>query len=131
MDQNGRVSIYNNPDPRGNIVLNPFNLNWNFLHHNYCEEASRIITLGQFICENSCIAKNGPHLKSGQVLIVQIDSVVIRSAKAYLAILGATVHGHYGEILYKGDVGKTGFVSHTKPTAEATQESTSFMIDNM
>ena len=70
-------------------------------------------------------------LKSGQVLIVQIDSVVIRSAKAYLATLGATVHGLYGEILYKGDVGKTGFVSHTKPTAEATQESTSFMIDNM
>ena len=46
MDENGRVSIYNNPNPRGNIVLNPFNLNWNFLHHNYCEEASRIISLG-------------------------------------------------------------------------------------
>jgi hypothetical protein len=39
----------------------------------------------------------------GQVLIVQIDSVVIRSAKPYLATLGATVHGHYGEILYEGD----------------------------
>ena len=95
--------LFNNPNPRGNIVLNPFNLNWNFLHHNYCEEVSRIISLGQFVCENLCIAKNGPHLKSGQALIVQIDSVVIRIAKAYLATPGATVHGHYGEILYKRD----------------------------
>nr|YP_010216738.1 RNA polymerase beta'' subunit [Stachyurus yunnanensis]UBS93902.1 RNA polymerase beta'' subunit [Stachyurus yunnanensis] len=104
MDENGRIY---NPDPCSNIVLNPFNLNWYFLHdnyhHNYCEETSKIISLGQFICENVCIAKNGPHLKSGQVLIVQVDSVVIRSAKPYLATPGATVHGHYGEILYKGD----------------------------
>ena len=41
--------------------------------------------------------------KSGQVLILQVDSVVIRSAKPYLATPGATVHGHYGEILYEGD----------------------------
>nr|AJA05707.1 RNA polymerase beta' subunit [Castanea pumila var. pumila] len=120
MDENGRVSIYNNPDPRGNIVLNPFNLNWNFLHDNYCEEASRIISLGQFICENLCIAKNGPHLKSGQVLIVQIDSVVIRSAKAYLATPGATVHGHYGEILYEGDTLVT-FIYEKSRSRDITQ----------
>ena len=78
MDENGRVSIYNNPDLRSNIVWNPFNLNWNFLHRNYCEKASRIISLGQFICENLCIAKNGLHLKLGQVQIVQIDSIEIR-----------------------------------------------------
>ena len=43
-------------------------------------------------------------------------------------------------MLYKNDimnlalipiVEKIGFASHTKPTAEAIQESTSFMIDNM
>ena len=28
-------------------------------------------------------------------------------------------------------VGKTGFTSHTKPTVEATQGSTSFMRDNI
>ncbi|KAL9419557.1 hypothetical protein AB3S75_037341 [Citrus x aurantiifolia] len=28
---------------------------------------------------------------------------VIRSAKPYLATPGATVHGHYGAILYEGD----------------------------
>ncbi|KFK27466.1 hypothetical protein AALP_AA8G387000 [Arabis alpina] len=39
-------------------------------------------------------------LKSGQVLIVQRDSIVIRSAKPYLATPGAKVHGHYREILY-------------------------------
>ncbi|KAE9587522.1 DNA-directed RNA polymerase subunit beta'' [Lupinus albus] len=65
-----------------------------------------IICVGQFLRENVCIAqtKNGPHLKSGQVLSVQIDSVVIRSANPYLATPGATVHGHYGEILYEGDI---------------------------
>ena len=105
--------------------MNPFNLNWHFLHHhflhhNYYEETSTIISLGQFICENVCIAKNGPHLKSGQVLIVQIDSVVIRSAKPYLATLGATVHGHYGEILYEGDTLVT-FIYEKSRSGDITQ----------
>ena len=66
-------------------------MNCYFLHHNYCEETSTIISLEQFICENVCIAKNEPHLKSSQVLIVQVDSVVIRSSKPYLATLGAAL----------------------------------------
>nr|QFG71118.1 RNA polymerase subunit beta'' [Mammillaria supertexta] len=99
MDENGRIS---NPDPCSNI-LNPFKLNWFFLHYNFCEETSTKICLGQFLCENVCIAKHQPHLKSGQVLIVQFDSVVIRSAKPYLATPGTKVHGHYGEIFYEGD----------------------------
>nr|QBA69268.1 RNA polymerase beta'' subunit [Amphilophium cremersii]QBA69275.1 RNA polymerase beta'' subunit [Amphilophium elongatum] len=97
MDENEKIY---NPDPCSNII---FNLNWYFLHPNYCQETSTIMSLGQFICENICIAKNVPHLKSGQVILVQVDSVVIRSAKPYLATPGATVHGHYGEILYEGD----------------------------
>nr|YP_009698525.1 RpoC2 [Petalonyx linearis]QEJ85601.1 RpoC2 [Petalonyx linearis] len=117
MDENGK---FYNPDPCSNIILNPFNLNWYFLHHNYCEETSTIISLGQFICENVCIAKNGPHLKSGQVLIVQIDSVVIRSAKPYLATPGATVHGHYGEILYEGDTLVT-FIYEKSRSGDITQ----------
>ena len=56
-----------------------------------------------FLFLNVCIAKNGPHLKSGQIIIVQVDYVVIRSAKPYLATSGATVHRHYGEILYEGE----------------------------
>nr|QOW07350.1 RNA polymerase beta' subunit [Corylopsis multiflora var. nivea] len=117
MDENGRIY---NPDPCSNIILNPFNLNWYFLHPNYCEETSTIISLGQFICENICIAKNGPHLKSGQVLIVQVDSVVIRSAKPYLATPGATVHGHYGEILYEGDTLVT-FIYEKSRSGDITQ----------
>nr|YP_009485919.1 RpoC2 [Bretschneidera sinensis]AWA25524.1 RpoC2 [Bretschneidera sinensis]URF21735.1 RNA polymerase beta'' subunit [Bretschneidera sinensis]URF21821.1 RNA polymerase beta'' subunit [Bretschneidera sinensis]URF21907.1 RNA polymerase beta'' subunit [Bretschneidera sinensis]URF21993.1 RNA polymerase beta'' subunit [Bretschneidera sinensis] len=121
MDENGRIY---NPHPCSNILLNPFDLNWYFLHqnyhHNYCEETSTIMSLGQFICENLCIAKNGPHLKSGQVLIVQVDSVVIRSAKPYLATPGATVHGHYGEILYEGDTLVT-FIYEKSRSGDITQ----------
>nr|YP_009338620.1 RNA polymerase beta'' subunit [Averrhoa carambola]ANU80144.1 RNA polymerase beta'' subunit [Averrhoa carambola]QWE50127.1 RNA polymerase beta'' subunit [Averrhoa carambola] len=117
MDENGRIY---NPDPCSNIVLNPFNLNWYFLYHNYCEELSTIISLGQFLCENVCIAKKGPHLKSGQVIIVQVDSVVIRSAKPYLATPGATVHGHYGEILYEGDTLVT-FIYEKSRSGDITQ----------
>nr|YP_010595672.1 RNA polymerase beta subunit [Semecarpus reticulatus]WAJ58594.1 RNA polymerase beta subunit [Semecarpus reticulatus] len=117
MDENRRIY---NPDPYSTIVLNPFNLNWYFLHHNYWEEMPTIIRLGQFICENVSIAKNGPHLKSGQVLIVQGDSVVIRSAKPYLATPGATVHGHYGEILYEGDTLVT-FIYEKSRSGDITQ----------
>jgi DNA-directed RNA polymerase subunit beta' len=117
MDENGKIY---NPDPCSNILLNPFNLNWYFLHHNYCEETPTIMSLGQFICENLCIAKNGPHFKSGQVLIVQVDSVVIRSAKPYLATLGATVHGHYGEILYEGNTLVT-FIYEKSRSGDITQ----------
>nr|YP_009250200.1 RNA polymerase beta'' subunit [Geranium maderense]AKF43119.1 RNA polymerase beta'' subunit [Geranium maderense]AMY96028.1 RNA polymerase beta'' subunit [Geranium maderense] len=103
MDENG---IIYKPDPYSNIFLNPFHLNWYFLqhnyHHNYCEETSTIRNLGQFFCESVCIAKNGPRLKSGQVLVVQGGYVIIRSAKPYLATPGTTLHGHYGEILYEG-----------------------------
>nr|QGT33704.1 RNA polymerase beta' subunit [Chamaesium novem-jugum] len=117
MDETGK--IYNS-DSCSNIILNPFNLNWYFLHHNCCEETSTIMSLGQFICENVCLAKNGPHLKSGQVLIVQVDSVVIRSAKPYLATPGATVHGRYGEILYEGDTLVT-FIYEKSRSGDITQ----------
>nr|YP_009486534.1 RNA polymerase beta' subunit [Griffonia simplicifolia]AWB12757.1 RNA polymerase beta' subunit [Griffonia simplicifolia] len=117
IDENGRI---NKPDLCSNIVLNPFHFSWNFLHPNYCEKTSTIISLGQFICENVCIAKNGPHLKSGQVLIVQMDSVVIRSANPYLATPGATVHGHYGEILYEGDILVT-FIYEKSRSGDITQ----------
>lgn len=117
MDENEKIY---NPEPGSNIILNPFNLNWYSLHHNYCQETSTIISLGQFICENVCIAKNAPHLKSGQVILVQVDSVVIRSAKPYLATPGATVHGHYGEILYEGDTLIT-FIYEKSRSGDITQ----------
>ncbi|CAN1856966.1 DNA-directed RNA polymerase subunit beta'', partial [Linum perenne] len=88
-------------------LLNPFNLTWYFLNenynHNYCAERVTLINLGKFFCENVCMVKDGPHLKSGQVIIVYGDSAVIRSAKSYLATPEATVQGHYGKTLYEGD----------------------------
>nr|YP_010832847.1 RNA polymerase beta'' subunit [Astragalus cognatus]WFG52816.1 RNA polymerase beta'' subunit [Astragalus cognatus] len=121
MDENETIF---KPDLYSNIVLNPFHLNWYFLHHNFCEKTLTIISLGQFICENICIAqtKNGPHLKlkSGQVLTVQKDSVIIRSAKPYLATPGATIHGHYGEILYEGDILVT-FIYEKSRSGDITQ----------
>nr|YP_009462718.1 RNA polymerase beta subunit' subunit [Tetragonia tetragonoides]AUV65139.1 RNA polymerase beta subunit' subunit [Tetragonia tetragonoides] len=117
MDENERIY---NPDASSNIILNPRKLNWYFLHYNFCEETSTKIRLGQFLCENVYIAKNGPHLKSGQVLIVQFDSVVIRSAKPYLATPGATVHGHYGEIIYEGDTLVT-FIYEKSRSGDITQ----------
>nr|YP_010385611.1 RNA polymerase subunit beta [Krameria erecta]UPN63347.1 RNA polymerase subunit beta [Krameria erecta] len=121
MDEKGKIY---NPYTCSNIVLNPFNLNWYFLHHNYnknsCAETYTRISLGQFICENVCIAKNEAFLKSGQVIIVQVDSVIIRSAKPYLATPGATVHGHYGEILYEGDTLVT-FIYEKSRSGDITQ----------
>lgn len=53
--------------------------------------------MGNLFVKNVCIAKNGLHLKSDQLLIVQVDSIVIRSAKPYLTIPEATFHGYYGK----------------------------------
>nr|YP_010503906.1 RNA polymerase beta'' subunit [Chrysosplenium delavayi]UXE32455.1 RNA polymerase beta'' subunit [Chrysosplenium delavayi] len=117
MDENGRIY---NPDTCSNIILNPFNLNWYFFHDNVCEKPTAIVSLGQFICENICITKNGPHLKSGQVLIIKVDSIVIRSAKTYLATPGASVRGHYGEILYEGDTLVT-FIYEKSRSGDITQ----------
>nr|QUM11660.1 RNA polymerase beta'' subunit [Clivia robusta] len=112
--------IYN-PGPCNNIILNSFHLNWCFLHHNYCEETSTIISIGQFICENICLVKYGPHIKkSGQILIVHVDSLVIRSAKPYLATPGATVRGHYGETLSEGDTLVT-FIYEKSRSGDITQ----------
>nr|YP_010699341.1 RNA polymerase beta'' subunit [Marmoritis complanata]WCH62012.1 RNA polymerase beta'' subunit [Marmoritis complanata] len=116
IDENEKID---NPRPCSNIIVN---LNWHFLHPNYCQEKSTIMNLGQFICENIYIAKNASHLKlkSGQVILVQVDSVVIRSAKPYLATPGATVHGHYGEVLYEGDTLIT-FIYEKSRSGDITQ----------
>jgi len=117
MDENRKIL---NLDPCSDIILNLFDLNWNFLHHDSCEEPSTIISLGQLICENVCLFKFGPQIKSGQVLIVHVDSLVIRLAKPYLATPGTTVHRHYGEILYEGDTLVT-FIYEKSRSGDITQ----------
>ncbi|CAI8612219.1 unnamed protein product [Vicia faba] len=66
--------------------------------------------------------KNGPHLKlkSGQVITVQMDSVIIRLANPYLATPEATIHGHYGEILSQGDILVT-FIYEKSRSGDITQ----------
>nr|YP_009403474.1 RNA polymerase beta'' subunit [Downingia elegans]ASA34667.1 RNA polymerase beta'' subunit [Downingia elegans] len=117
MDEKGKIV---KPDPCKNIILNPFYLHWDFLYYTCWEKSSTIMSLGQFICENVQIAKKGPHLQSGQVIIVQVDSVIIRVAKPFLASPGTTVHGHYGKLLSKGDTLVT-FIYEKSRSADITQ----------
>lgn len=118
MDENGRIY---NPDLRSNIIWNSLDWNWHFLHHDDFEESPPIMILGQFLCENVCFFQYGPQMKSGQVLIVHVDSsFVIRSAKPYLVTPGTTVHGHYGEILYKGNTLMT-FLYEKSRSGDITQ----------
>nr|YP_010471702.1 RNA polymerase beta'' subunit [Nervilia aragoana]UVG41059.1 RNA polymerase beta'' subunit [Nervilia aragoana] len=118
LDENSRIY---NPDPCSSIIFNSFLLNWYFLHHNSYEEAWTIISLGQFLCENVCLFKYGLCIKkSGQIFIVHVDSLVIRSAKPYLVTPGATVHGHYGETFYKGDTLIT-FIYQKSRSGDITQ----------
>nr|WOC91710.1 RNA polymerase beta'' subunit [Utricularia neottioides] len=114
MDENQK---FYNSDPESNIILK---FNWYFHYPNYCQERPIILSLGQFICENFCIAPNALPLKSGQIILIEIDSVVIRLAKPYLTTPGATVHGHYGEILYEGDTLIT-FIYEKSRSGDITQ----------
>nr|QGW12819.1 RNA polymerase beta' subunit [Eulophia flava] len=118
LDENSRIY---NPDPCSNIIFNSFHLNWCFLHHDSCDEAWTIISLGQFLCENVCLLKYGSRIKkSGQIFIVHVDSLVIRSAKPYLVTPGATVHGHYGETFSEGDTLIT-FIYEKSRSGDITQ----------
>nr|YP_009741612.1 RNA polymerase beta'' subunit [Calanthe delavayi]QID76291.1 RNA polymerase beta'' subunit [Calanthe delavayi]UXN48617.1 RNA polymerase beta'' subunit [Calanthe delavayi] len=118
LDENSRIY---NPDSCSNIIWNSFHSNWCFLHHDFCEEAWTIISLGQFLCENVCLLKYGSRIKkSGQIFIVHVDSLVIRSAKPYLVTPGATVHGHYGETFSEGNTLIT-FIYEKSRSGDITQ----------
>ncbi|KAF6142965.1 hypothetical protein GIB67_003921 [Kingdonia uniflora] len=60
------------------------------------------IKKGSLQITDSNLLSNPTH-RNMEVLIVHVDSLVIRLAKPYLATPEATVHCHYGEILYEGD----------------------------
>ena len=119
IDENSRIY---SPDPTIGFFLNSFNWNWYpFFHDNSWEETSTKISLGQFICENLCLFQDKPYVKkSGQIVIINLDSLVIRSAKPYLLTSGTTIHGHYGEIFYKGDALVT-FLYEKSRSSDITQ----------
>nr|YP_010291227.1 RNA polymerase beta'' subunit [Juncus gracilicaulis]ULQ66817.1 RNA polymerase beta'' subunit [Juncus gracilicaulis] len=119
IDENSRIY---NPDLCGGFILNTFNWNWcSFFHNNNCEKASTIIRLGQFLCENVCLFQDKSYVqKSGQIVIINLNSLVIRSAKPYLVTSGGTIHGYYGKILYEGDILVT-FLYEKSKSSDITQ----------
>nr|AET45225.1 RNA polymerase beta chain [Pinus wallichiana] len=100
MDENMRISHF---DPCRNIISNLLGPNWCSSSSEFCKKTFPVVSLGQLIPESVWISEDEPLPESGQIIAVDEESLVIRSAKPYLATRKATVHGHYGEILDKGD----------------------------
>nr|YP_010567141.1 RNA polymerase beta'' subunit [Vallisneria denseserrulata x Vallisneria spiralis]UZC33369.1 RNA polymerase beta'' subunit [Vallisneria denseserrulata x Vallisneria spiralis] len=117
MDENERIF---HPDPHSNLIWNPLDWNWYFLYRDDCDKSSPIIILGQFLCENVCLFKYGLQIESGQVFIVYMDSLVIRSAKPYLVTSGTKVLGTYGKFIDKGDTLVT-FLYEKPKSSDITQ----------
>nr|YP_010291908.1 RNA polymerase beta'' subunit [Xyris capensis]ULQ68505.1 RNA polymerase beta'' subunit [Xyris capensis] len=120
VDENRRIF---DPESFSKKILNTFDLNWYFPHNNSYEKISTIISPGQFICESVYLWKNEPYVNiknAGQILIVNVDSLVLRSAKSFLATPETTIRGHYGEILSKGDAILT-FLYEKSRSSDITQ----------
>nr|BCK51186.1 RNA polymerase beta subunit-2 [Larix kaempferi] len=100
MDENTKIFNF---DPCRNIISNFLGPNWYSSSSKFCKKTFPVVSPGQFIPESVCISEDEPLPESGQIIAVDEESLVIRSAKPYLATRKATVHGHYGEILDKGD----------------------------
>nr|QYB22620.1 RNA polymerase beta'' subunit [Prumnopitys amara] len=100
MDENTGIYKF---DPCRNIISDFFNSDWCSSLSNLPEKTFPVVSLGQLICESECISEDEPFPKSGQIIAVHEESLVIRLAKSYLGTGGATVHSHYGEIIYEGD----------------------------
>nr|BBF91245.1 RNA polymerase beta subunit-2 [Saxegothaea conspicua] len=100
MDENTIISKFG---PCRNIISDFFNSDWCSPLSNFPEKTFPVVSLGQLICESEYISEDEPLPKSGQIIAVHEESLVIRLAKPYLGTGGATVHSHYGEIIYEGD----------------------------
>jgi DNA-directed RNA polymerase subunit beta' len=99
MDENTRISHF---DPCRNIISNLLGPNWCSSSSEFCKKIFPVVSPGQLIPESVCISEDEPLPESGQIIAVDEESLVIRSAKPYLATRKANVHGHYGEIIDKG-----------------------------
>ncbi|KAJ6215297.1 hypothetical protein RDWZM_010615 [Blomia tropicalis] len=69
---------------------------------------------------NYILYGNGKPIRGISDTNIQLVRTLIRSAKTYLATPGATVHGHYGEILYEGDTLIT-FIYEKSRSGDITQ----------
>ncbi|KAG5388463.1 hypothetical protein IGI04_030004 [Brassica rapa subsp. trilocularis] len=90
-------------------------LNWDQDNKNSSLEEVRA-----FVVEVSTKGLIRDFIRIGLVKSHISDSVVIRSAKPYLATPGAKVHGHYREILYEGDTLVT-FIYEKSRSGDITQ----------
>nr|QYB20924.1 RNA polymerase beta'' subunit [Athrotaxis laxifolia]BBN66317.1 RNA polymerase beta subunit-2 [Athrotaxis laxifolia] len=86
-----------------NIIFNLFNLNLYFSLSNFFEKTFPVVSLGQFLCESIWISEDKQLQGSGQIVVVNEKSFIIRLAKPYLATRGATLNSYYGKIIYEGD----------------------------
>eukprot|EP01018_Ginkgo_biloba_P040957 Gb_09032 [translate_table: standard] len=92
-----------NFDSYRTIIFNLFNSNWCSPLSNFCQKKLPEVSLVQLIRESVCISEDKPLSRSGQIIVVHEEYLVIRSTKPYLATRRAAIHGHYGEFLDKGD----------------------------
>ena len=100
MDENTKIYHF---DPCRNIISNLLGPDWCSFSSEFCKKTFPVVSPGQLMPESVHISEDEPLPESGQIIAVDEESLVIRSAKPYLATRKATVHGHYGEILDKGD----------------------------
>nr|YP_010466172.1 RNA polymerase beta chain [Haplopteris ensiformis]UQV94621.1 RNA polymerase beta chain [Haplopteris ensiformis] len=83
-----------------NLFQNPIYL---FRPAKVASKKIMVISLGLLIGENRYLYKDLPCLQSGQVIVIQQNSILIRTAKVILATRGASPHKISGDIMEKGD----------------------------
>nr|YP_009032814.1 RNA polymerase beta' subunit [Osmundastrum cinnamomeum]AHA59547.1 RNA polymerase beta' subunit [Osmundastrum cinnamomeum] len=70
---------------------------------NFCKKRTLFINPGLFISEGVCFYRNEICSRSGQIIAIHNEYLLIRAAKPYSATEGATIHRHYGDIIKEGD----------------------------
>nr|YP_010715457.1 RNA polymerase beta'' subunit [Todea barbara]WDE24575.1 RNA polymerase beta'' subunit [Todea barbara] len=99
MDENRVIHKY------PSMVFMRENLSNRFFHSslNSCKKRTLFINLGLFISEGVCFYRNETCSRSGQIIAIHHEYLLIRAAKPYSATEGATIHRHYGDIIEEGD----------------------------
>nr|YP_009549262.1 RNA polymerase beta'' subunit [Vittaria graminifolia]AYW16411.1 RNA polymerase beta'' subunit [Vittaria graminifolia] len=94
----GLINSFNNKNK--NVSQNPISP---FIPAKLISQKIMLINLGLLSGENRCLYKGRSCLQSGQVIAIQQNHVVIRTAKVILATRGANPHKISGDIIEEGD----------------------------
>nr|YP_009547634.1 RNA polymerase beta'' subunit [Antrophyum semicostatum]AYW16237.1 RNA polymerase beta'' subunit [Antrophyum semicostatum] len=89
-----------NPFFNKNVIQDPI---YRFLLAGIVSKKTMVISLGLLSGENRCLYKNCSCLQSGQVIAIQQNYLLIRTAKMILATRGTNPHKISGDIMEKGD----------------------------